>query len=199
MRQLLSVDIKVLNKYRINTGMATALLAVAMPVLFSACGGKSKALGDAVTNRDSTAIMTTGGISSLISENGQIKYKITAEEWCVFDQAKPPYQAFEKGAYLEVYDTAMAVTSSVIADTAYYYEDTKTWELRGNVHADNIDNEQFDTPLLFWDQRKELVYSDSTILIRQEKQIIKGIGFESNQDFTRYTIRKTEGVFPIEE
>jgi len=199
MRQLLSVDIKVLNKYKINTGMAAALLAVAMPVLFSACGGKNKALGDAVTSRDSTAIMTTGGISSLISENGQIKYQIKAEEWKVFDQAKPPYQAFEKGAYLEVYDTAMAVTSSVIADTAYYYEDTKTWELRGNVHADNIDNEQFDTPLLFWDQKKERVYSDSTIVIRQEKQIIKGLGFESNQDFTRYTIRKTEGIFPIEE
>lgn len=179
--------------------MAAALLAVAMPVLFSACSGRNKQLGEAVTNRDSTAIMTTRGISSLISENGLVKYQIIAEEWKMFDQAKPPYQAFEKGAYLEVYDSAMAVTSSVVADTAYFYENSKIWELRGNVHADNVDKEQFDTPLLFWDQRKELVYSDSLIVIRQEKQVIKGRGFESNQDFTRYTIRKTEGIFPVEE
>ena len=199
MKQPLSVDNKVLNRHDLNMGMAAALLAVAMPVLFSACSGRNKQLGDAVTSRDSTAIMTTRGISSLISENGQVKYQIIAEEWKVFDQAKPPYQAFEKGAYLEVYDSAMAVTSSVVADTAYYYENSQIWELRGNVHADNVDKEQFDTPLLFWDQRKELVYSDSLIVIRQEKQVIKGRGFESNQDFTRYTIRKTEGIFPVEE
>ena len=33
----------------------------------------------------------------------------------------------------------------------------------------------------------------------KEKQILVGHGFESNTSLTEYTIRKTEGVFPITE
>jgi hypothetical protein len=43
------------------------------------------------------------------------------------------------------------------------------------------------------------MYSDSVIHIKQEKQILVGRGFNSNQSMTEYTIRKTEGIFPITE
>ena len=43
------------------------------------------------------------------------------------------------------------------------------------------------------------MYSDSLINIKQDKQIIIGRGFESNTSMTQYTIRKTEGVFPVTE
>ena len=33
----------------------------------------------------------------LISEEGVIRYNVTAEEWKVFDQMKPPFNALEKG------------------------------------------------------------------------------------------------------
>ena len=110
---------------------------------------------------------------------------------------------FSNLTYVYLNDQKLNVISSVYR-LGYVYiklENVDTIE-----HADKfrnavfyVDKEQFDTPLLFWDQRKELVYSDSLIVIRQEKQVIKGRGFESNQDFTRYTIRKTEGIFPVEE
>jgi len=178
--------------------IAPATVAMSLFILLS-CGGKSKDFASAITSRDSTAVMTTRGISSSISENGQIKYHIIAGSWEVFDQAKPPYQAFEDSAYLEVYDSAMNVVSIIRADTAYYYDESKIWELRGNVHSENSENERFDTQLLYWNQQRETVYSDARIKIRQENQIIEGVGFDSNQDFTRYTIRKTEGIFPVRE
>ena len=37
------------------------------------------------------------------------------------------------------------------------------------------------------------------IRIRQKDRIITGFGFESNQQFTNYIIRKTQGIFPIED
>jgi LPS export ABC transporter protein LptC len=73
------------------------------------------------------------------------------------------------------------------------------WELRGNVHIENEQDEQFDTQLLFWNQKTKKVYSDLYIRIRQQKRIITGIGFTSNQDFTNYTIKQTQGIFPIKE
>lgn len=182
----------------VSYGRTNALVALVLFLLVS-CGGRGKQLGDAVTSRDSMAVMSTSNITSLISEDGMIRYRINAESWDMFDRTDPPRWTFEKGVYLEVLDSLMEVSSMIKADTAYYYSDTEIWELRGHVHAENPQDEQFDTELLYWDQRKEKVYSDERIAIRQVHQILYGRGFESNQDFTRYTIRKSEGVFPIED
>lgn len=173
-------------------------MAVVLHLLLS-CGGHRKELGDAVSNRDSMAVMVTKGITTLISENGAIRYRINADRWDIFDRMNPPYWSFEYGVHLETLDSLMQVSSQIMADTAYYYSATEVWELRGKVHAENVDKEQFDTDLLFWDQRKERVYSDNLITIRQETQVIYGQGFESNQDFTNYTIRRSEGIFPIDD
>jgi LPS export ABC transporter protein LptC len=91
------------------------------------------------------------------------------------------------------------VEAVIVADTAYYYDKQELWELRGNVHIENEQDEQFDTQLLFWNQKTKRVYSDLYIRIRQQKRIITGIGFTSNQDFTNYTIRQTQGIFPVKE
>lgn len=182
----------------IGKGRTIAFVAVALSLLLS-CGNKKENFAAAVSYRDTCSVMTTTGISSIVSEQGMIKYRMQAEEWKIFDKMKPPYWSFERGVYLEVLDSVMNVTSHIKADTAYYYSDDKKWELRGNVHAENTEGEDFDTQVLFWDQTREKVYSDSHITIRQDRQVIQGRGFESNQNFTRYTIRKTEGVFPVDE
>ena len=63
----------------------------------------------------------------------------------------------------------------------------------------NMEGERFETPLLYWDQKTESVYSDSSIVITRENSVIKGIGFRSNQEMTKYTIQRPTGVFPIKE
>ena len=63
----------------------------------------------------------------------------------------------------------------------------------------NIQGELFETEQLFWNQRQARFYSDSLIKITQATHIITGIGFESNETMTHYTIKKTQGVFPLNE
>ncbi|MCQ2064419.1 MAG: LPS export ABC transporter periplasmic protein LptC [Bacteroidaceae bacterium] len=178
---------------------ATVILAVVTSFFCLSCGNGGKQFGAAVTSRDSMSVMTTYGVSMLISENGVVHYRVSAEEWKVFDRLNPPFHAMEQGVLLHVLDTAMNVESSISADTAYDYYDKKLWELRGNVHAENVKHEKFDTELLFWDDRRGKIYSDSLIRIEQENQIIIGHGFESNSNMTEYTIRKTEGIFPVQD
>ena len=43
------------------------------------------------------------------------------------------------------------------------------------------------------------MYSDSAIHITREKSIIEGVGFESNEEMSKYTIMHPTGVFPIDE
>ena len=184
-------------KYR--TYLTTVIIAVVMSFFGTSCGKKDKQLGDAITNRDSASVMTTIGVDMYISEEGIIRYHVIAEEWKYFDKLKPQLYSMEKGILLEILDSLMQVESILEADTAYYNIDEELWRLRHNVHAENIQKEEFDTHELYVDNRLDKMYSDSLIRIEQDKQLIVGHGFESNGNLTKYTIRTTEGVFPITE
>ena len=184
-------------KYR--TYLTTVIITVVMSFFCPSCGNKDRQLGAAVTNRDSTSVVTTRGVDMLISENGIIRYHVIAEEWKIFDKMAPPFYSMEQGVLLEILDSVMQVESMLVADTAYYLNNTKIWHLISNVHAENVKHEEFDTQELFIDNNGDRMYSDSLIHIKQEKQVLVGHGFESNTNLTQYTIRKTEGVFPITE
>lgn len=170
-----------------------------MLFLSVSCSGGKEPLTDAITNRDSVPVMVTRDVSTYISDSGVVRYKIITDEWRVYDRLDPSMWTFEQGIYLEKFNNDLSIEAVIIADTAYYYDKQELWELRGNVHIENEQDEEFDTQLLFWDQKTKRVYSDLYIRIRQQKRIITGIGFTSNQDFTRYTIKNTQGIFPIKE
>ena len=169
-----------------------------MFVIFPSCSNKEKGLVEAITERDSLPSMKSLGVTTLISDSGITRYKIITEEWSIFDKKDPPYWAFEKGVYLEKFDSLLHIDASIKADTAYYYEKKKLWELKGNVHIQSQRGDKFDTELLFWDENDKKVYSDKFIRIEQEDKTITGYGFESNQELTDYVIRNTTGVFTVE-
>lgn len=181
---------------RFQTG---ALPVLWILIVLSACSGKQKALGEAITERDSLPVMDTRGVMTLISDSGMIRYRINTEEWKVFDRKNPPFWSFEKGVYLEKFDTLFQVEASIEADTAYFFNKEELWKLIGNVHIQNLKGEKFDTELLYWDQKRQRVYSNQFIRIEQPDRIITGRGFESNQEMTVYTIHKPEGIFYVDE
>ncbi|MBR6629195.1 MAG: LPS export ABC transporter periplasmic protein LptC [Bacteroidaceae bacterium] len=170
-----------------------------MLFLSASCSKGKEPVSAAITNRDSVPVMVTRDVATYISDSGVVRYKIIADEWQVFDRLDPSMWTFEQGVYLEKFNNDLSIEATIVADTAYYYDKEELWELRGNVHIENEQDEQFDTQLLFWNQKTKRVYSDLFIRIRQQKRIITGTGFTSNQDFTRYTIKHTQGIFPVKE
>ena len=96
-----------------------------MFVLFPSCSGKGKTLADAVSENDTLPSMNSLGVTTLISDSGITRYKIVTEEWIINDKKNPPYWAFEKGVYLEKFDTLFHIDASIKADTAYYTKKRK--------------------------------------------------------------------------
>ena len=181
-----------------QTGTTIASLAVVVLIFLTSCQEKQYN-APAIECRDSLAVMSTYGVSTLISDSGRISYRIDAEEWLVFDKRQPPYWAFEKGVYLEKYDYDLNIEATIKCDTAYYYSEQKLWKLIGNVDIRNPKNERFFTDLMYWDQDKEKIYSDAYIKIEQEDQMTEGVGFSSNQSMTLWEIKNTKGIYAIKE
>ena len=175
------------------------LTAMVMFLLFSSCSGGKKDLGAAITERDSLPVMDTRRVTTLVSDSGVTRYRVNTEEWLIFDRKSPSYWAFEKGIYLEKFDSLFQVEASIKADTAYHYDKERLWKLMGNVHIQNLKGEKFDTELLYWDQNKHKVYSDKRVRIEQPDQVIYAIGFESDEQLNKYRFFKTEGIFYVDE
>lgn len=174
------------------------VLLVSLLALAS-CHRDSKMTADAVLDRASLPGLDASAVTTLISDSGITRYRITTQTWQVFDKAEPVYWEFPDGIYLEKFNTNLEVDTWLRSDYAHYNEDTQIWELRGNVQSMNTDSEFFETPQLFWNQKTERIHSDSSITITKATSIIKGIGFDSNQELTKYTIHNPTGVFPIKD
>ena len=184
-----------------SNSIVTIFLMVTMLLLFvGSCTSSKKETVAVVFNPDSSYIMRTTDVNTLISDSGITRYKLNAKEWLMFSKAKDPFWYFPEGIYIEKFDSLFNAEASVKADTAYYWEKKKLWKLIGNVKILSLENEKFETSEMFWDQGKERIYSSKRVRIEKKDQIIIGKdGFESNQDMTKYSFINSEASFPVSE
>ena len=138
-------------------------------------------------------------ITTVISDSGITRYRISAPRWDVYDKSSQPYWEFPKGIHFERFDLNLKVDANIHSQYARFNENEKIWELRGKVKSINLQGELFETEQLFWNQNQERFYSDSLVKITQATRIITGIGFESNQSMTKYLIKRPQGIFPVNE
>lgn len=174
--------------------------AFLLSLLLSGCGGNKKdSVAGTLLNPDTIPTMLTHDVTTLISDSGMTKYKITSKIWFVYDEAKIPVWKFPEGLYLEKLDDEFKVEAHIECDSATYFKRDKLWRLDGNVKITNVKKELFLTEQLFWSQSRHKVYSDSFIHIEKSDRIIEGYGFTSNERMTTYQINKPSGIFPVDE
>lgn len=180
----------------IITAICTATLLIAT----AACGG-DEADDAEVTPIDGNAVptMITDSVDSFVSDSGITRYHIVAPLWLMFDKADEPCWKFPESLHLQRYDDNMNVTATVDCDSAVYFTALKLWRLDGNVRMRNLDGDRFLTEQLFWNQQDHTIYSDLFVHIERTDRIMEGYGFISNEQMTRYTLRRPTGIFPVRD
>lgn len=171
----------------------------ALILLLSSCHKSVKLTTDAVEDRAAVPTLDARDVTTLISDSGVVRYRLKTAVWQVFDQAEPPYWEFPQGVYLEKFNLDLSVDAYLQADYAYYDKKQELWHLVGNVKALNLEGERFETPELWWNQKEERVYSDTTMSVYKQKMTIHGVGFESNQEMSKYKILHPTGIIPVNE
>ena len=180
------------------SGVVTALALLAIAGLGS-CKDDGKLGVASRIDPKKMPSMSTVNVATLISDSGITQYKIVSPLWNVYDEADTPYWSFPKGIYLQKFDRQFNVIASVAADSAKFFRLQNLWKLDGNVELKKEPGELFLTQQLFWDQRRNRLYSDSFIHIETPDRMLEGLGFESNDRLTKYSIRRPTGIFPVDE
>ncbi len=180
-------------------GLRALPLVWALMLMAGACSEEKTDVVHRATDGDSVPTMTTRDVTTLISDSGVTRYRITTPLWLVYDEASEPNWKFPEGLLMEKFDPTFATDATIICDSATYFKNKSLWRLDGNVNILNTQGEKFLTQQLFWSQRDRKVYSDSFIHIERNDRIIEGYGFISNERMTSYSIKNPSGIFPLSD
>ena len=133
----------------------------------------------------------------LYSEKDRIRVKMLAAKILEFKNGD---KEFPDGLYLEFYNQAGIMTSTLKANHAFYFKEEDQWRARGKVEVKNIEKkQQLNTEELFWKETTRKIFTDKFVTIKLENEVIYGTGLDATQDLSNYTIRKPEGIFEIKD
>ena len=131
------------------------------------------------------------------SDKDMVKIKMTAP---LLHEFKTGDQEFPDGIYMEFFDEAGRLESTLKANHAYYFKTENQWRGRGNVEVINLQqNEQLNTEELFWKPGEKKIFTDKFVTIKQQGDVIYGEGLDAKEDLSEYTITKLTGRIQVDE
>lgn len=145
-----------------------------------------------MTARDFETVLLDSGKTTLIMRSP------LAES---YDNEKEPFTEFRFGINVDFYDGKKFISGSVSSKYAKYLKNTNLWELKDSVVVIGENKDMLETEVLFWDQEKDLIYTDRFVRITNEDQIVMGTGFESDSKLSKRRIKKVSATIylPDEE
>lgn len=148
---------------------------------------------------ESLPTMTIKDFEKVITDSAKLQLVMSSPLMERYTNQKPPYTEFRRGIKVLFHDGHKDPIARLTSKYAKLDEDKSLWELKDSVVAMNEKNEILETELLYWDQEKELVYTDRFVKITSEDRIVMGTGLESNPRFTIWTIRNVSADLYIKD
>lgn len=144
--------------------------------------------------------MTGEDLVLIYSDSAKIKYKVITPEYIKMNNGKEKYEEYPQGIYVISYDADEKEMGSIRAKYAKNLEEEMLWEARNEVVVINAEGKKLETELLYWDRKKEIIYSDRYARLTANGQIIEGNnGFKSDQNLDNPIFYNITGRVEVEK
>ena len=188
-----------MTKYSLGRYLAVALSVLGSAILLFSCETKQ-----AVTPTENLETLMTEyseNMSIAMSENGAKSYYFETPLIEGYAMARDPYREFRKGIKITMYEegSSQAVSATLVANYAIFYEERKLWEAKGDVKVVQAGGRRLTTSQLFWNQATHTIYSNVDCIIVDSDQTIFCEGFESDEEMKDWSYRKVKGVTYFED
>ena len=147
---------------------------------------------------DTLAIEELKDSDIIYTENGYLKVKVRSKKMERFDENEERI-TLSGGVHFDFYKLDSTGAKSVLMCDNAIINNSKNIMIAKNNVVLRGDDKELKSEELIWDKEKDLVYTESAITIQTDGEIISGVGFQSNSDFTEYEIKKAKGIFSIEK
>ena len=156
-----------------------------------------------IDNPDSMPAAHATHVEIIISDSMLVRVKIVSPELNEFPVADSlePKTEFPQGLVATFYDKSLKVESTLVAGYAIYHIRRKLFEASKNVVIKNlIQDQELHTNMLWWDESEAKIWSDQAVTIITASGTTYGdSGFESDQNFTKYSILSSHGQMKVKD
>ncbi len=136
---------------------------------------------------------------TVYTDSGKLQLILSAPLMESYKKTNEPYSEFKSGIRVRFYDGHKEPVASVTAKYAKFTDNKDLWELQDSVVAINEAGEKLETELLYWDQKKNLIYTDRFVKITTEDQIVQGYGLESDPRLTKRKIKNLSATIYVND
>jgi len=170
----------------------TCIIIIGSYFLFN-CQSKSD---DVIEIQEYTGpIIELGHAITFYSDSARVTMRMEAPRQLEFGTGD---REFPEGLFLEFFNSEGNPTSTLKADYCYYTKKDDLYKATGNVVVQDVEtNDRLNTEELYWNKKKEMVFTEKFVRIEQNGDLITGIGLEAKQDFSYYKILEVQGTLPL--
>ncbi len=141
---------------------------------------------------------TAKQVVSYLSQDGVVKSKLTSPIMISNNSSTDPTIEFPKSLHVDFYDSTQKIQNKLFAKYGLYYTNKRLILLRDSVIVFNITGDTLRCEKLWWDQDKELIYTDVPVHIVQQGEPLEGKnGMTASQNFDAWTLLDAKGSLPI--
>ncbi len=175
------------------------LVAIFLATLFFSCENDIKEIQDFLAEKN-LPIGVSKDVYLIHTDSGRVKTKLISPLLKDFgNRTEHPYQEFPEGIELITFDK-LGDSVSLIANYSRTYSKTQISEVKGNVVVTNYkEKSKLYTEQLFWDQNTHYIYTEKPFKLITKSDTLKGVGFESNEDLSKVTMKNFSGIVYISE
>ena len=133
-------------------------------------------------------------------DSGMITLKATAPIIEKYELIDSPYTVAKKGMKIEFFDKKNPTKpGNITAKYAKMYDYKKFYEARGDVKILTSDGQRFATQSVFWDQKKNRIYTRDTVYATMEdgSTLVHANGMNAKDDFSEYKFFNNSGDLDV--
>lgn len=133
----------------------------------------------------------------IYSDSSKVRVLLSAAIMNRFNHEKK-YVEIGDGLKVQFFDESGKKESELLSDYAIIDEENDVMQAQKNVVVRNVNGDILESETLNWSQEKQEIFTDDFIKITTANEVIFGQGLVSNQNFTKYTIKKIKGTISID-
>ncbi|MGZ2371245.1 LPS export ABC transporter periplasmic protein LptC [Ancylomarina sp. YFZ004] len=139
-------------------------------------------------------------VEFIFSDSTRIQYKAYAIEFVEIKTEEEVYKEFPKGGRVISYNEDGSQAWNIKSNYAKFLDDEQLWELRNDVVAVSDDGKTINTELMYWDQKKQKIYSDQYVRItKKDGQMLEGNSFTADDKLNRILLSRVSGEVFLED
>jgi LPS export ABC transporter protein LptC len=183
-----------IHRHKSNKRIRITLLAFAGAVMLFSCQKNDISLVNNLTRTDSLPTQVINDLTTIYTDSSVVQLIVYAPLVKHYSENEEPIIEFPDGIRVKFFNRTGGIASTLRSKYAIYYQSKDLWEARDSVIAINQQNERLDAALLYWDINTKRIYSDRSVKITSDDEIIYGEGFESDQSFRDWQIDHVKGT-----